>query len=56
VSIIDFAQHTVTAFELDDASGGARRVAECDLTPDEDRRVWGDTQEFDGRWTPLTLY
>ena len=56
VSIIDFAQHTVTAFELDDASGGAQRVAECDLTPDEDRRVWEDTQEFDGQWTPLTLY
>ena len=56
VSIIDFAQQTVTAFELDDARSGARRVAECAITPDEDRRIWGDTQEFDGQWTPLTLY
>lgn len=54
VSIIDFSHHSVAAFELDDR--GARRVAECGLVSEEGRRVWGDTQEFDGQWTPVTLY
>ncbi len=53
VSVIDFADGSVTAFELDE---GASRVAERDLQPDAARRIWQDTQEFDGNWTPVTLY
>lgn len=56
VSIVDFAQQTVTAYQLDDAHRDAPCVAECAIAPDESRRIWGDTQEFDGQWTPLTLY
>ena len=56
VSIIDFAEQTVAAFEIHSSRPHTPRVAECTITPGSDRRVWGDTQEFDGRWTPLTLY
>jgi predicted phosphodiesterase len=53
VSIIDFETHTVSAFEVDAAN---ERVAERELEPQPERRIWRDTQEFDGDWVPVTLY
>ena len=55
VSVVDFRDGSVSAFELDAAAPG-NRVAEQGLAPDHSRRVWHDTQEFDGAWTPTVLY
>ena len=55
VSILDFDCGTATAFEFG-VEGSLHRVAERLLRGDGDRRVWRDTQEFDGTWTPVTLY
>ena len=54
VSIVDFASAEVSAFEFGEC--GLQRVAERAMGPVEGRRVWRDTQEFDGHWTPVTLY
>jgi predicted phosphodiesterase len=54
VSVIDFLGGTVCAFEIGDERA-PKRVAGHALDSDR-RRVWRDTQEFDGRWTPVTLY
>ncbi len=55
VSILDFDCGTATAFEFG-TEGSLHRVAERPLRDDAERRVWCDTQEFDGAWTPVTLY
>lgn len=55
VSVLDFEGDVVAAYERDDA-GRARRVAEHELTRNEGRRIWRDTQEFDGSWQPVTLH
>jgi len=55
VSIVDFGAGEVSAFEFD-AQRRLQRVTERELDPVEGRRVWRDTQEFDGAWTPVTLY
>ncbi len=54
VSIVDFEGGTATAFEYS-ADGALHCVAER-LLRDEGCRIWRDTQEFDGDWTPVTLY
>jgi putative phosphoesterase len=54
-SIMDFEHDQVTAFGLDD-DGAPRKLAEHALAPAADRRVWRDTQAFDGAWQPLALY
>jgi hypothetical protein len=55
VSVVDFASGAVSAHEfVGDRVGDV--VAEHPLAPDTSRRIWSDTQEFDGRWTPVTLY
>ena len=54
VSIVDFDGGTATAFEFG-ADGSLDCVAER-LLRDEGCRIWRDTQEFDGAWTPVTLY
>ena len=65
VSILDLLDDTVTAYEYD--VGGAlvpareqhihhdRTHHDC-THPDRTRRVWRDTQCFDGNWQPVTLY
>ena len=55
VSVVDFEGDVVAAYERDGA-GRAQRVAEHELTRNEDRRIWRDTQEFDGSWQPVTLH
>jgi hypothetical protein len=55
VTIVDFGNGDVSAFEFD-SQRGLQRVAERTIDPAGDRRVWRDTQEFDGGWTPVTLY
>jgi predicted phosphodiesterase len=55
VSILDFADGVVNAFEFG-ADLALHQVAEQSLHCDGSRRVWRDTQEFDSRWTPVTLY
>ena len=54
VTIVDFGGGEVSAFEFGER--GLQRVAERAIGPAEGRRVWRDTQEFDGDWTPVTLY
>ncbi len=55
VTILDLAKAEASAFEFD-AALALHRVAEASLQGDGERRVWRDTQEFDGRWSPVTLY
>lgn len=55
VSIVDFGAGEVSAFEFDPQLC-LRRVAEREIDPVAGRRVWRDTQAFDGTWTPVTLY
>jgi predicted phosphodiesterase len=54
VSLIDFDGGAVAAYEVGD-QGAPQRVSEHALASQQ-RRVWRDTQEFDGTWTPVTLY
>jgi predicted phosphodiesterase len=55
VSIVDFDEGSVTAFEFD-ADLALHRVAERRMLEPDGRRVWRNTQEFDSGWTPVTLY
>jgi len=55
VSILDFADGSVSAFEFD-ANLSLQRVAQRSMQGEDGRRVWRDTQEFDSSWTPVTLY
>ena len=55
VSILDFADGSVSAFEFD-ANLSLQRVAQRSMHGEDGRRVWRDTQEFDSSWTPVTLY
>jgi predicted phosphodiesterase len=55
VSVFDFETGYLGAHEFEGARVGPM-VAEHPLAPGPDRRVWRDTQEFDGTWTPITLY
>jgi len=54
-SIMDFEQAVVRAYGLDD-NGRPRKLSEHALEPTEERRIWRDTQDFDGTWQPLALY
>jgi predicted phosphodiesterase len=55
VSIVDFGAGAVSAYEFD-ARLALHRVAERAIDAVAGRRIWRDTQEFDGGWTPVTLY
>ncbi len=55
VSILDLDDDVATAFEFD-ANLGLGAVAEHRIHDPANRRVWKDTQEFDGRWNPVVLY
>jgi predicted phosphodiesterase len=55
VSLVDFEGDWVSAHEPG-PDGRAERVAEHSLVDNGERRVWRDTQEFDGAWQPVTLH
>lgn len=55
VTVIDFEGDFAAAYERD-GNGRAHRVAEHELTRNGERRIWRDTQEFDGFWQPVTLH
>jgi predicted phosphodiesterase len=55
VSLVDFEADWVSAHEPG-ANGQPQRVAEHRLADSANRRVWQDTQEFDGTWRPVTLH
>lgn len=55
ISIIDLDAGWVSAHEPG-PDGRPARVAEHSLANSSERRVWRDTQEFDGAWRPVTLH
>lgn len=56
VTVLDLAAGTVTAYTVNDVQTPVRQV-ERDLNPVRDgRRIWRNSSEFDGSWTPATLY
>jgi hypothetical protein len=55
VTVVDFDGGVVSAFEFDPRQR-LQRVAERPIDPIDGRRVWRNTQDFDGGWTPITLY
>lgn len=55
VSIVDLNEDTVTAYEFG-ADAGLVEVMQHRIRGGDDRRVWKDTQSFDGRWKPVALY
>jgi predicted phosphodiesterase len=54
ITVIDFELAQISAYEVGDASCPSM-VCEQPLACDS-RRVWADTQAFDGDWQPATLY
>jgi len=54
ITVIDFETAQISAFEVADA-GRPNRVSEHQVASDS-RRIWADTQAFDGSWQPVTLY
>jgi len=54
-SVMDFQRDCVASFGFD-ANDHPRKVVEHPLSPVSGRRVWRNTQAFDGTWDPLTLY
>ncbi len=55
VSILDLQADVVTAYEFTPA-GSLSAAREQGIRACGDRRVWKDTQGFDGQWDPVTLY
>ncbi len=55
ISTIDFETGVVSAYEFQ-VDGVSDVVAEHPLTPGADRRIWEDTQAFDGSWRAVALY
>ena len=55
ISVVDFESGCVSAYEFEGERVGGR-VAERPLKAEPQRRVWQDTQEFDGTWQPVALY
>ncbi len=55
VSLLDFEGDSVSTYSVSDAAK-PERILERQLAPGCDRRIWRDTQEFDGTWTPVTLH
>ena len=51
---VDFSSGAVQAYEFDGAS--CQPASQRNLLPAAHDRVWADTQAFDGRWQPTTLY
>ena len=54
VTILDAFQGVVVGYTMKDDSEMVRG-ATISLTERDDRRIWKNTQEFDGTWTPVVL-
>lgn len=55
ISLVDFEAECVSAHQFEGERVGDV-VAEHPVEPVNGRRVWRDTREFDGEWTPVALY
>lgn len=55
VSILDLQDDVATAYEFT-PSGSLSVTRDQHIRKCDDRRVWKDTQGFDGQWDPVTLY
>ena len=55
VSLIDFAGDAISTYAVTDARK-PEIILERRLAPCHERRIWRDTQDFDGTWTPVTLH
>mgnify|MGYP001992479178 CR=1 FL=1 len=53
-SVIDFRDRQITAYAVN--SRRVQPLLQVPLENGDERRVWTNTQAFDGDWTPLTLY
>jgi putative phosphoesterase len=53
-SVMDFEQDCIASYGLE--ARWPQLLAERSLTPSPERRVWRDTQSFDGDWQPVALY
>lgn len=58
VSIIDFAEGCIAAYELARGAGKPRvdKVAEYSIHNRPGHRIWDNTQAFDAQWSPSTSY
>jgi len=54
-AVMDFAGNSVSAYGLAE-QGAPCKLSEHPLSAEPGRRVWNDTQAFDGTWEPLALY
>jgi len=54
-SVMDFESDAISAFGFD-ADDRPLKLIEHSLSASAERRVWRDTQAFDGTWQPLALY
>jgi hypothetical protein len=54
ISLADFESDQISAYEIRD-NVAPQLVSEHALTS-ASRRIWADTQDFDGEWQPVTLY
>ena len=52
--VVDLENGTVRPYAFEGTH--TRELAHVPLAPNDEHRVWRDTQEFDGDWTPLGLY
>jgi len=52
-SLIDLTADEIIGFELE---GGVHEVRRQALSAGTDTRIFANTQQFDGEWTPVTLY
>jgi predicted phosphodiesterase len=55
VSVLDFEADSISAYSVFD-SKSPERLIEKTLAPCAQRRIWRNTQEFDGTWRPVTLH
>ena len=53
-TILDVQQCTVVGYTLKDDSEMIRGIT-ISLFERDDRRIWKNTQEFDGTWIPVVL-
>ncbi len=55
VSIVDFEAGSIACYEFQDGHLGPLAIEEP-LDPGPSRRVWANTEAFDGNWTAVALY
>jgi predicted phosphodiesterase len=55
VSLVDFEADSISAYKVSDTHP-PEWLIEKTLAPCDQRRIWRNTQEFDGTWRPVTLH